>query len=227
MLPRVLVVDDEPGVRTALRRGLSAEGMEVSVAADGPEALRLATTGAFDVVLLDVMLPGMSGYRVLEKMREQDVSTPVLLISAKSGEVDQADGLDLGADGYLVKPFSFLVLVAQVRAMLRRRDHAGQQACLRVGALEIDRSSREVHWDGQPVTLSPREFGLLVALASHPESVVPKDDLLRMVWGEEQFVTRNVVEVYVGYLRRKLSAVGAGELVQTVRGQGYRVCVDA
>jgi DNA-binding response OmpR family regulator len=227
MLPRVLVVDDEPGVRTALHRGLSAEGMEVSVAADGPEALRLAMTGAFDVVLLDVMLPGMSGYRVLERMREQDVTTPVLLISAKSGEVDQADGLDLGADGYLVKPFSFLVLVAQVRALLRRRDNAGQQACLRVGALEIDRSNREVHWDGQPVTLSPREFGLLVALASHPESVVPKDDLLRMVWGEEQFVTRNVVEVYVGYLRRKLTAVGAGELVQTVRGQGYRVCAEA
>ncbi|WP_145742822.1 response regulator transcription factor [Saccharopolyspora dendranthemae] len=227
MLPRVLVVDDEPGVRTALRRGLSAEGMEVSVAADGTEALRLATTGAFDVVLLDVMLPGMSGYRVLERMREQDVATPVLLISAKSGEVDQADGLDLGADGYLVKPFSFLVLVAQVRALLRRRDNAGQQACLRVGALEIDRSNREVHWGGQPVTLSPREFGLLVALASHPESVVPKDDLLRMVWGEEQFVTRNVVEVYVGYLRRKLTAVGAGELVQTVRGQGYRVSADA
>lgn len=223
MVPRVLLVDDEPGVRTALSRGLAAEGMEVSVAADGHEALRLATTGSFDVVLLDVLLPGLSGYRVLERMREQDVSTPVLMISAKSGEVDQADGLDLGADGYLVKPFSFLVLVAQVRALLRRRDTAGQQACLRVGALEIDRTGREVRWDGQPVTLSPREFGLLVALAGHPETVVPKDDLLRMVWGEDQFVTRNVVEVYVGYLRRKLAAVGAGEVVQTVRGRGYRV----
>ncbi|MFC7343210.1 response regulator transcription factor [Saccharopolyspora griseoalba] len=223
MVPRVLLVDDEPGVRTALSRGLTAEGMEVSTAADGHEALRLATTGAFDVVLLDVMLPGLSGYRVLERMREQDVSTPVLMISAKSGEVDQADGLDLGADGYLVKPFSFLVLVAQVRALLRRRDTAGQQACLRVGALEIDRAGRDVRWDGQPVTLSPREYGLLVALAGHPDTVVPKDDLLRMVWGEEQFVTRNVVEVYIGYLRRKLAAVGAGDLVQTVRGRGYRV----
>lgn len=223
MVPRVLLVDDEPGVRTALSRGLTAEGMEVSTAADGHEALRLAISGAFDVVLLDVMLPGLSGYRVLERMRERDVNTPVLMISAKGGEVDQADGFDLGADGYLVKPFSFLVLVAQVRALLRRRETAGQQACLRVGALEIDRTSREVHWDGEVITLSPREYALLVALASHPETVVPKDDLLRMVWGEEQYVTRNVVEVYVGYLRRKLAAVGAEELVQTVRGHGYRV----
>jgi len=210
-----------------LERGLRLAGHEPTIASDLAGGRAAWAAGVFDVVLLDVMLPGMSGYRVLERMREQDVTTPVLLISAKSGEVDQADGLDLGADGYLVKPFSFLVLVAQVRALLRRRDNASQQACLRVGALEIDRSNREVHWDGQPVTLSPREFGLLVALASHPESVVPKDDLLRMVWGEEQFVTRNVVEVYVGYLRRKLTAVGAGELVQTVRGQGYRVCAEA
>ncbi|MGI8310192.1 response regulator transcription factor [Saccharopolyspora sp. ASAGF58] len=226
MVPRVLVVDDEPGVRAALRRGLSAESMDVTVAADGTDALRLALTGAFDVVVLDVMLPGLSGYRVLERMRAGDVNTPVLLISAKNGEVDQADGLDLGADGYLVKPFSFLVLVAQVRALLRRRDTAGRQASLRVGELEIDRATREVRWAGEVIALSPREYGLLVALASHPEAVVPKDDLLRMVWGEEQFVTRNVVEVYVGYLRRKLAAAGAGELVQTVRGQGYRVCVE-
>ncbi|GAA4841328.1 response regulator transcription factor [Saccharopolyspora rosea] len=223
MAPRVLVVDDEPGVRTALRRGLTAEGMEVAVAGDGVEALRLAGTGAFDVVVLDLMLPGLSGYRVLERMRAQDVTTPVLLISAKNGEVDQADGLDLGADGYLVKPFSFLVLVAQVRALLRRRDAAARQTGLRVGRLEIDRTAREVSWSGRPVALSPREYDLLVALAGHPESVVPKDDLLRMVWGEEQFVTRNVVEVYIGYLRRKLASAGAGHLVRTVRGQGYRV----
>ncbi|MGW1676555.1 response regulator transcription factor [Saccharopolyspora sp. NPDC002376] len=226
MVPRVLVVDDEPGIRTALQRGLSAEGMEVTAAADGAEALRLALTGAFDVVVLDVVLPGLSGYRVLERMRAQDVTTPVLLVSEKNGEVDQADGLDLGADGYLVKPFSFLVLAAQVRALLRRRDTAGRQMCLRVGELEIDRAGREARWAGQSISLSPREYGLLVALASHPEAVVPKGDLLRMVWGEEQLVTRNVVEVYIGYLRRKLAAVGADAMVQTVRGQGYRVCVQ-
>jgi DNA-binding response OmpR family regulator len=226
MTPRVLVVDDEPGVRSALRRGLTAEGMEVTVAADGLEALRLSATGAFDAMVLDVMLPGLSGYRVLQQLRERGVTTPVLMLSAKDGEVDQADGLDLGADGYLVKPFSFLVLVAQVRALVRRGETALRQGALRVGSLEIDRDSHEVRWAGQPIGLSPREYGLLVALASRPGSVVPKEDLLRSVWGQDQFVTRNVVEVYVGYLRRKLAAVGAGSLVQTVRGHGYRVSDD-
>lgn len=223
MTPRVLVVDDEPGVRTALRRGLSAEGMEVTLAGDGVEALQLATTGAFDVMVLDIMLPGMSGYRVLERMREQGMSTPVLMLSAKDGEVDQADGFDLGADGYVVKPFSFLVVVAQIRALLRRGESAIRQDILRVGELTIDRNNREVLWAGESVELSPREFGLLVALAVRPGSVVPKADLLRMVWGEDQFVTRNVVEVYVGYLRRKLAAVGAEHVVRTVRGHGYQV----
>ncbi|SDP21045.1 DNA-binding response regulator, OmpR family, contains REC and winged-helix (wHTH) domain [Actinopolyspora xinjiangensis] len=225
---RVLVVDDEVGVRTALRRGLSAEGMEVTVCAEGHEALQLAATGAFDVVLLDVLLPGLSGYRVLERLRERGVHTPVLLVSAKDGEFDQADGLDLGADGYVVKPFSFVVLAAQVRALVRRVGDSGPggQDTLRVGELEIDRSGRKVSWAGDPIALSPREYKLLVALASRPGTVLTKEDLLRAVWGNDQEVTRNVVEVYVGYLRRKLDAVGAGELVETVRGHGYRVVLD-
>ncbi len=221
--PKVLVVDDEAGVRTALRRGLTAEGMAVTLASEGNEALRLASTGAFDVVLLDVMLPGLSGYRVLERLRAQGVGTPVLMVSAKDGEFDQADGLDLGADGYVVKPFSFVVLVAQVRALVRRRDSAAETDVLRVGDLEIDRGGRQVRFAGHPVALSPREYELLVELAGHPGSVLGKEDLLRAVWGRDQFVTRNAVEVYVGYLRRKLDAVGAGHVVQTVRGHGYRV----
>lgn len=219
----MLVVDDEAGVRTALRRGLSGEGMAVTTAADGHEALRLASTGAFDVVLLDVLLPGLSGYRVLQRLREQNVHTPVLMVSAKDGEFDQADGLDLGADGYVVKPFSFVVLVAQVRALVRRRDSDARSEALRIGDLEIDRDARTVHFAGQPVDLSPREFTLLAELAGHPGTVLGKEELLRAVWGQDQLVTRNVVEVYVGYLRRKLDAVGAGHVVQTVRGHGYRV----
>lgn len=220
---RVLVVDDEPGVRSALRRGLSAEGMDVTVARDGVEALQLAVTGAFDAVVLDVMLPGLSGYRVLQRLRAQNVTTPVLMLSAKDGEVDQADGLDLGADGYLVKPFSFLVLVAQVRALLRRGEATSRHGILRVGELEIDRDSHEVRWAGRLVELSPREYEVLLTLASRPGAVVAKEELLRSVWGQDQTVTRNVAEVYVGYLRRKLAAVGASNLVQTVRGHGYRV----
>jgi DNA-binding response OmpR family regulator len=221
MIPRVLVVDDEVGVRRALEKGLSAEGMDVVTASDGPGALRAALTGAFDVVLLDVMLPGLSGYRVLERMRAEGVRTPVLLVSAKDGEFDQADGLDLGADGYLVKPFSFVVLVAQVRALLRRGAADVSARRLRVGDLVVDRATREVRWAGELVPLSPREYAVLNVLVGRAGSVVTKDELLRAVWGDEQAATRNAVEVYVGYLRRKLEAVGAGEVVHTVRGHGY------
>jgi DNA-binding response OmpR family regulator len=205
-----------------LERGLAAEGMDVAAAVDGPSALRAALTGSFDVVLLDIMLPGLSGYRVLERLRAEGVRTPVLLVSAKDGEVDQADGLDLGADGYLVKPFSFRVLVAQVRAVLRR---AGGQVgpLLRVGRLEVDRARRRVRWAGDVLQLSPREFAVLAVLIGRAGAVVTKDELLRAVWGDEQAATRNAVEVYVGYLRRKLDAAGAGEVLHTVRGHGYLV----
>jgi DNA-binding response OmpR family regulator len=223
----VLVVDDERGVRKALDRGLRAEGMEVTVAGDGPTALRLARTGSFDVLLLDIMLPGLSGYRVLQQLRAEGVRTPVLLVSAKDGEVDQADGLDLGADGYLVKPFSLVVLVAQVRAVLRRAGAEGARGPVRIGGLEVDRAGRAVSFHGAPVPLSPREFTLLEALVSRAGVVLTKDELLAEVWGDERAATRNVVEVYIGYLRRKLAAVGAGDLVRTVRGHGYQVSSQA
>ena len=224
-MARVLVVDDEAGIRTAVTRGLTAEGMEVEAVGDGNAALAAALTGGFDAIVLDIILPGLSGYRVLERLRAAGVDTPVLLLSAKDGEFDQADGLDLGADGYLVKPFAFVVLVAQLKALLRRRDAAlgrtGQR--VRLGALVVDPVARAVSWDGAAIELSPREFALLHALASRPDTAVSKDDLLRLVWGDEQAATRNVVEVYVGYVRRKLVAVGAGHVLRTVRGYGYLV----
>jgi DNA-binding response OmpR family regulator len=222
-MARVLVVDDEPGIRTAVARGLTAEGMEVVALGDGSSALHAALTGSFDVIVLDIILPGLSGYRVLEQLRAAGIDTPVLLVSAKDGEFDQADGLDLGADGYLVKPFAFVVLVAQLRAILRRRDAAlgrsGQR--IRLGALTVDPVARAVTWNGELVELSPREFALLHALASRPDTAVAKDELLRLVWGDEKAASRNVVEVYVGYVRRKLDAVGAGHVLRTVRGYGY------
>jgi DNA-binding response OmpR family regulator len=216
----VLVVDDEPGVRAALTRGLGAEGMEVVAVGDGRSGLAHAQTGAFDVVVLDVVLPGLSGYRVLEQLRAGGVETPVLLLSAKDGEVDQADGLDLGADGYLVKPFSFVVLVAQLRALLRRRGPAPARVVL--GALTVDPGAGTASWEGREIELSNRETGVLHALATRPGETVTKDELLTAVWGEGA-AARNVVEVYVGYLRRKLTAAGAGDLVTTVRGRGYRL----
>src|SRR5882757_4579446 len=143
-MPRVLVVDDEAGVRTALGRSLTAEGLDVVTAGDGPTALRAAITGSFDLILLDIIIPGLSRYPVIEQLHAEGVDTPVLVISAKDGEVDQADGLDLGADGYLVKPFSFMVLVAQVKALLRRREaERGQSGRrLRLGELVVDPVSK-------------------------------------------------------------------------------------
>jgi len=223
MRPQILVVDDEPGVRKALDRGLRAEGLDVTLAADGPTALRLARTGSFDAILLDIMIPGLSGYRVLQQLRADGVATPVLLVSAKDGEVDQADGLDLGADGYVVKPFSFVVLLAQLRATLRRAATGSTREAIRLGPLVIDREAHTVRYDGDDVPLSPREYALLETLAVRAGTVRTKQELLHEVWGDEWAATPNVVEVYVGYLRRKLAAAGAGHLVRTVRGRGYQL----
>ncbi|WP_218614111.1 response regulator transcription factor [Pseudonocardia sp. KRD291] len=221
----MLVVDDEPGVRTALRRGLTSEGMDVVALGDGDSALEAALTGGFDAVVLDVILPGLSGYRVLERLRAAGVGTPVLLVSAKDGEIDQADGLDLGADGYIVKPFSFVVLLAQLKALLRRRDAGSAAPRITVGELVVDPGTRSASWSGRDLELSPREFAVLHALAVRPDAVVGKDELRELVWGEGEPVSRNVVEVYVGYVRRKLTAAGAGEVLRTERGRGYRVGV--
>jgi DNA-binding response OmpR family regulator len=222
---RVLVVDDEVRFALSVQRGLRAEGFDVDVAHDGERGLAMARSGGYDAVVLDIMLPRLSGYRVVERLRAEGSTVPVLMVSAKDGEYDQADGLDLGADGYLVKPFAFVVLVAQLRSLLRRRDAAmgrtGQR--VRLGALVVDPAARSVTWDGEPVELSPREFALLHALASRPDTAVGKDELLRLVWGDEQAASRNVVEVYVGYVRRKLDAAGAGQVLRTVRGVGYLV----
>lgn len=214
---RVLVVDDEVGLVRALRRGLTAEGFAVDAAHDGETGLRMAVDGEYDVLVVDVMLPRRNGYDVVTALRAQDVWTPVLMLSAKDGEHDVADGLDVGADDYLTKPFSFVVLVARLRALVRR-PVAPRPAVLRVGALELDPATRAVTRDGAPVELTVRETALLEYLLRHADRVVGKLELLDHV-----FDTRgddpNVVEVYVGYLRRKLGR----DAVTTVRGAGYRV----
>ena len=214
---RVLVVEDEPGMARALRRGLEAEGFVVDHRADGPAGLDAARFGDFDAVLLDVMLPGMSGYTVVKTLRAEGIWTPVLMISAKDGEYDQADGLDYGADDYLVKPFSFVVLLARLRALLRR-DPVPRPTQLTVGAISLDPASRTVTVEGEPISLAPREFALLEELLRAHPRVVSKDELVERVWGDDA-ADPNVVEVYVGYLRRKLGR----NHIETVRGAGYRV----
>jgi len=219
---RVLVVEDEPRLARALQRGLVAEGYAVDLAADGLTGLEAARHEGYDAVVLDIMLPGLSGYRIVRTLRAENNWVPVLMLSAKDGEYDQADGLDSGADDYLTKPFSFVVLVAKLRALLRR-GQPERPAVLTAGALTLDPATRRVTRDDQEITLTTREFALLEYLIRHRDEVVTKTELLDHVWDAGADTDPNVVEVYVGYLRRKIDQPYGTKSLQTVRGAGYRL----
>jgi DNA-binding response OmpR family regulator len=219
---RVLVVEDEPRLARALQRGLTAEGYAVDLAADGLTGLEAARHEGYDAVVLDIMLPGLSGYRIVRALRAENNWVPVLMLSAKDGEYDQADGLDSGADDYLTKPFSFVVLLAKLRALLRR-GAPERPAVLTAGSLSLDPATRRVDRDGQEITLTTREFALLEYLIRHRDEVVTKTELLDHVWDAGADTDPNVVEVYVGYLRRKIDQPYNARSLQTVRGAGYRL----
>src|SRR5579871_1498897 len=222
---RVLVVEDERRLASAVRRGLTAEGFVVDVAHDGVDGLHLAREGEYDAVVLDLMLPGLSGYQVCERLRAERNWVPVLMLSAKDGEYDQADGLDLGADDYLTKPFEWVVLVARIRALLRRGGPT-RPTELAVGDLLLDPRTRRVSRAGQPVSLTRREFDLLHHLMRKPGQVMGKLELLEDVWGGREQDGTNVVEVYVGYLRKKIDVPFGRHSLENVRGSGYRLVVD-
>jgi DNA-binding response OmpR family regulator len=222
---RLLVVEDEVRLATALRRGLQAEGFAVDLAHDGVEGLHLALEGSYDAIVLDVMLPGLSGYRVCERLRAVGNWVPVLMLSAKDGEYDEADGLDVGADDYLTKPFSYVVLVARLRALLRR-GAPPRPATLVAGDLRLDPAERRVSRGDVALDLTPREFALLEFLLRRAGQVVPKAEILRHVWDAHYDGDSNVVEVYVGYLRRKVDAPFGRRAVETIRGAGYRLAPD-
>ncbi|MBQ1045652.1 response regulator transcription factor [Micromonospora sp. C32] len=215
---RLLVVEDETRLAAALRRGLSAEGFAVDVAATGPAGLDAARHGEYDAMILDVMLPGLSGYEVVRRLRAEQRWLPVLMLSAKDGEYDQADGLDCGADDYLTKPFSYVVLLARLRALLRR-GAPRRPAVLAVGDLRLDPARRRVTRADVEVVLTSREYALLDYLMRRPGEVVSKTELLDHVWDASVDTAPNAVEVYVGYLRRKIGR----ERLETVRGAGYRL----
>ncbi|GGS89622.1 DNA-binding response regulator [Planobispora rosea] len=221
---RVLVVEDERRMAAALQRGLQAEGFAVDLAHDGEEGLHLARQGDYDVVVLDIMLPRLSGYNVCKQLRAEENWVPILMLSAKDGEYDMADGLDLGADDYLTKPFSYVVLVARLRALLRRGANR-RPAVLRAGDLSLDPARRKVARGDTPVELTPREFALLEYLMRRHDEVVSKSEILEHVW-DTYDTDPNVVEVYVGYLRRKIDAPFSRTALQTVRGAGYRLAGD-
>ncbi|MEO7979570.1 MAG: response regulator transcription factor [Sporichthyaceae bacterium] len=222
---KVLVVEDEVRLAESLRRGLRAEGFAVDVAHDGETGLHLALSGGYDALVLDVMLPRLSGYRVCQELRAAGRWLPVLMLSAKDGEHDQADGLDLGADDYLTKPFSYVVLVARLHALLRR-GAPSRPAVLVAGDLTLDPASHLVARGDVDLTLTPREFALLELLMRRAGQVVPKTEILQHVWDTNYNGDPNVVEVYVGYLRRKVDAPFDRRALETVRGVGYRLAAD-
>ncbi len=222
---RVLVVEDERGLARALHRGLTAEGFSVELAHDGLDGLHLAREHTYDVIVLDIMLPSLSGYRICQALRAEGNWVPILMLSAKDGEYDQADGLDVGADDYLTKPFSYVVLVARLRALLRRGAPA-RPAVLSAGDLQLDPGAKTVRRGDADLTLTPREFGVLEFLMRRADEVVSKRDILEHVWDAHYDGDPNVVEVYVGYLRRKIDTPFGRAALQTVRGAGYRLSGD-
>jgi Response regulators consisting of a CheY-like receiver domain and a winged-helix DNA-binding domain len=217
-LQRILVVDDDPAIIGMLRRGLSYEGFAVTTATSGDEGFALVCTQPVDLVVLDVMLPGLNGLEFLRRLREADEHLPVLLLTAKDTSRDQVEGLDAGADDYVVKPFHFEVLLARIRTLLRRQQLA-HPTVLRFADVSLDPSRHIVQRGTREVSLTSVEFKLLQEFLLHPQQVLSKDVLLERVW--EYDFGGNVVEVYVKQLRQKLEAHGEPRLIQTLRNVGY------
>ncbi|CAL9574065.1 response regulator transcription factor [Streptomyces sp. enrichment culture] len=216
---RFLIVEDEKRLAVSLAKGLTAEGYAVDVVHDGLEGLHRAGEGAYDLVILDIMLPGLNGYRVCAALRAAGHDVPILMLTAKDGEYDEAEGLDTGADDYLTKPFSYVVLVARVKALLRRRQGAGASPVHVHGDLRVDTAARRVFLGEDEVTLTAKEFAVLEQLVVRAGQVVSKAEILEHVWDFAYDGDPNIVEVYVSALRRKLRA----GLIRTVRGAGYRL----
>jgi DNA-binding response OmpR family regulator len=226
---RTLIVEDEEALAQSIASGLTAEGHEPVLAHDGNTGYNLALTGGFDVIVLDIMLPGRNGFRVCRDLRGQGVRTPILMLTAKDGELDEAEALDTGADDFLRKPFSFVVLLARLRALQRRgvgAEMEGNEARLRCGDLVVDLGQRRCWRGDADVVLTSRELDVLCALMRRSPDVMPKSELIDVVWGSGFEGDQNVAEVYVGYLRRKIDTPFNRKSLQTLRGIGYRLDAD-
>jgi len=223
---RVLVIDDDVRLTALLRQGLRAEGCAVDIAADGLQGIRMSTENAYDVIVLDVMLPRFNGFQVCAHLRTAGDRTPILMLTAKDGEYDEAEGLETGADDYLTKPFSFVVLMARLRALVRRT-RPDRQVVRHFGDLEIDPAAHRCRRAGRDIALTAREFAVLVRLADHVGDTVRKIDILDDVWDDAgQDADPNLVEVYVSALRRKIDKPFGRAGIETVRGVGYRLRAD-
>ncbi|OGM21575.1 DNA-binding response regulator [Candidatus Woesebacteria bacterium RIFCSPHIGHO2_01_FULL_38_9] len=221
---RILVVEDEHKIANSIKKGLAQEGFAVDVAYDGTEGYDLASSEEYDVVILDIMLPGMDGVTICKKLRQEKNHTPILMLTAKGQIQDKVQGLNSGADDYVVKPFAFEELLARVKALTRRPKNGGSTKLL-VNDLELDSVSYEVKRGGVRVTLSRKEFSLLEYLMRNPGKIINKDQIIAHVWDYDSDVLPNTVEVYIGYLRQKIDRGFPGKkpLIQTIRGFGYKV----
>lgn len=222
---RVLVIEDEKRLATALQRGLQAEGFSVDVAHDGLEGYWLAREHAYDAIVLDIMLPGLNGYRVCARLRAEGDESPILMLTAKDGEYDEAEALDTGADDFLSKPFSYVVLVARLRALVRRTGRRLPQRLV-FGDLVIDPARRSCTRAGTETRLTSKEFAVLEHLALRAGEVVSKREILEHVWDANFDGGLNIVEVHVSAVRRKIDAPFGRSAVETVRGAGYRLAAD-
>jgi len=222
---RLLVVEDERPLAAGLKRGLEAEGFAADVALNGTDGLWMARENSYDAILLDIMLPGMNGFEVCATLRNEENWTPILMLTAKEGDLDQAEALDLGADDYLTKPFSFVVLLAHLRALIRRGAPA-RPVVLEVGDLRFDPGSRRASRGETELDLTAREASILEYLMRHEDAVLSKNDILSNVWDYDFEGDLNIVEVYVGHLRNKIDRPFGRETLQTIRGAGYRLADD-
>jgi DNA-binding response OmpR family regulator len=218
---RSLVIEDDPKVARLVQRALNDAGHQADVANDGPDGLALGEAGSYDLIVMDVMLPGMDGLAVCRALRGKHIRTPVLMLTAKDTIADRVHGLDAGADDYLVKPFALEELLARVRALSRRGADPIIGEVLRIGDLELRLQQHEASRAGEPIPLTPREFTLLEYLMRHPGLVLTKEQIINYVWGYDADVTPAVVETYVHYLRNKVDANAPRPLIRTVRGVGY------
>ncbi|HEY7468292.1 MAG TPA: response regulator transcription factor [Acidimicrobiia bacterium] len=222
---KLLLVEDDKKIATIVKRGLEAEGFTVEVSFDGEDGLWLATEGSYDLIILDIMLPGRNGYQICASLREAGDWTPILMLTAKDGDLDQAEALDTGADDYLVKPFSFAVLVARVRALLRRAT-GRSPAPVEVGDLRIDPAQRKA-WRGETeISLTTRQFDVLEFLMRRAGDVMSKRDILDGVWEYEFDGDPNIVEVYIRRLRSRVDEPFGRHAIETIRGAGYRLRLD-
>lgn len=219
---RILLVDDERRLADGVRRGLEAEGMVVDVAHDGATGLDMASDADYDVIVLDVMMPGLNGYRVCQALRADGDHTPVLFLTAKDGEWDEVEGLDTGGDDWLTKPFSFPVLIARLRA-LARRGARERPAVLEAGDLTLDPAARQAFRGDQEITLTAREMAVLDFLLRRRGEVVTRQEIIANIWGDSFTGDANIIEVYIGHLRAKVDRPFGRRAIETVRGVGYRL----